>query len=388
MACKRHWEAATGGAEAVEAVAVEGEAIEGEAIEGVEGEGVEGEAIKGEAIEGVEGEGVEGEGVEGVEGEGVEGEGVEGVEGEAVEEAAEVEGEAAEGEGEAAEGEGEAAEVEGEAAEVEGEAAEVEGEAAEGEAAEGEAAEVEGEAAEVEGEAAEVEGEAAEVEGEAAEVEGEGEAIEGEAEEAEGVDLDALIHAARQGATLCWDTETSGLVGHVIQIAIVAVPRATADGMLPNGHVSYCRHWALPGAVELDPRAVAVHGITRSHLNAHGCGVQSGLRAIAAVVLAGREGGAQWVAHNASFDVARLNQTATFHGAPALLERGEVFCTMLASATHCSLKTRTGRAKPPRCHELYTHLFQRPCEAQLHDALADATLLATCFLGGRRHGWW
>ena len=94
------------------------------------------------------------------------------------------------------------------------------------------------------------------------------------------------------------------------------------------------------------------------------------------------------MAHNASFDVARLNQTAAFHGAPALLERGEVLCTMLRSATHCGLKSRAGRAKSPSCHELYTYLYKQSFEGKLHDALADATLLASCFLGGRHRGWW
>jgi DNA polymerase III epsilon subunit-like protein len=206
---------------------------------------------------------------------------------------------------------------------------------------------------------------------------------------AEGEDLAALIRAAGAGATLCWDTETSSLVGHVIQIAVVAVPRgaAAADGTLPDC-VRYCRHWALPDGVALDPRAVAVHGITRSHLAARGCPVLPGLRALAAVVHAGREGGAQWVAHNASFDVARLNHTAAFHGAPVLLERGEVLCTMRLSTAHCGAKSRSGRAKAPRCDELYAHLFQRPFEGVLHDALADATLLASCVLGGRHRGWW
>jgi len=271
------------------------------------------------------------------------------------------------------------------------EAERAEGAGAEG--AEGAGAEGAGAEAEVakgaEGAGAEV-AEGAGAEGaEVAEVAEGGDAEGTEGECADGADLDALIHAAGSGATLCWDTETSSLVGHVIQIAIVAMPRGalTTDGTLP-GHVSYCRHWFLSKDVELDARAVAVHGITRTHLDKHGCVVLAGLQAIAAVVHAGRVGKAQWVAHNASFNVARLNHTATFHGAPAVLGRDEVVCTMRASSTHCGLKSRTGRAKSPQCDELYTYLYKRPCAGKLHDALADATLLASCFLGGRHRGWW
>jgi len=200
----------------------------------------------------------------------------------------------------------------------------------------------------------------------------------------------ALLHAAAAGATLCWDTETSGLVGHVIQIAVVAVPRGAvcgADGTLPDC-VCYCRYWSLPPQVALDPRAVAVHGITRAQLAARGCPVLPELRALADVVHAGRRGGARWVAHNANFDVARLNHTAAFHGEPPLLTRAEVLCTMLRSAAPCGAKSRTGRAKAPTCSELFEHLFKRPFQGALHDALGDAPLLASCFLGGRRRGWW
>ena len=66
------------------------------------------------------------------------------------------------------------------------------------------------------------------------------------------------------------------------------------------------------------------------------------------------------VAHNASFDVARLNHTAHCHGLRGLppLCSADMLCTMHGATKHCRLRTRGDkRLKPPRNEELYKFLF-------------------------------
>ena len=64
---------------------------------------------------------------------------------------------------------------------------------------------------------------------------------------------------------LIFDTETSGFRGSVCQLAYVVFSEREACETL-----RYAEYWALPHGERMDPRAVAVHGITAEFLEEHG----------------------------------------------------------------------------------------------------------------------
>lgn len=202
----------------------------------------------------------------------------------------------------------------------------------------------------------------------------------------------ALLAAARAGAVLVFDTETAGFDGSVVQCAVISSWTSGASGAAPREDpeplAHYCRLWGLAASERMAPRSEAVHGISRNTLDRFGKPPLRELEFLRALVDAGHEGGARWVAHNAQFDITRLNATAASHGMPALLRLGEVFCTMAAATAHCNLATRAGRRKPPRASELYEVLFARPFDGTLHDALEDARMTLACYEAGARRGWW
>ena len=97
------------------------------------------------------------------------------------------------------------------------------------------------------------------------------------------------------------------------------------------------------------------------------------------------------VAHNASFDVSRLNHTAHRHklrNCPSLCSAG-MLCTMHSATKHCGLRKRGNKAlKPPRNEELYTFLFKDAPTGQLHSALTDCRVTLASYIEGRARKWW
>lgn len=179
------------------------------------------------------------------------------------------------------------------------------------------------------------------------------------------------------------DTETTGLRGAVIQLALVELD---AHGAVRD---SFCGLVHPPPDYPMERGAVAVHGITaaRLHAEAHAPGpffVQATERLKRA-----RAEGKRVVAHNAAFDVIRVRETLAAHRIDADVDK--VFCTMQAAKRHCGLVDRRGRARCPKNGELYAILFDGADARRLgplHDAATDATVTAHCFLQGRRAGWW
>lgn len=96
------------------------------------------------------------------------------------------------------------------------------------------------------------------------------------------------------------------------------------------------------------------------------------------------------VAHNASFDVGRLNHTALRHGVSVTpLRYVSMLSTMHNATKHCRLRKRGGKAsKPPRNEELFEHLFNRKPQGRLHRALPDCRVTLACFTKGRQLHWW
>ena len=96
------------------------------------------------------------------------------------------------------------------------------------------------------------------------------------------------------------------------------------------------------------------------------------------------------VAHNASFDVARLNHTAFRHKVGVEpLRSASMLCSMHNSTKHCGLRKRGGKSlKTPKNEELYEFLFKRKPPGPLHRALPDCRVTLACFVKGMELKWW
>lgn len=190
-------------------------------------------------------------------------------------------------------------------------------------------------------------------------------------------------------SVVAFDTETTGLRGAVIQAALVEVDahgteRSVFSGIVPP-----------PDGYRLEPAAVAVHRITQRRIDAEGQPAVPFFRTLVTALKRARDDGKRVVAHNASFDVARLNETLVAHGMhDEQVGTDLVFCTMHGSKRHCGLTNRRGAMRCPKNAELYELLTGEDVVeavtggAALHDAATDARITARSYLEGRRRGWW
>ena len=196
--------------------------------------------------------------------------------------------------------------------------------------------------------------------------------------------VQAVLDAYRPGV-VAWDTETTGLRGAVIQAAVVELDARGNEQSVLTGIVRPPRGYAL------ERGAVAVHGITPGRIDAEGQeDVPAFLRPLVGRLKRARASGTRVVAHNAAFDVGRMNETLRAWEMPERLEAEDVFCTMRGAKRHCGLVGRTGAPRCPKNAELYALLtgHPEPADETLHDAAADARLTAQSYLAGRRKGWW
>ena len=173
------------------------------------------------------------------------------------------------------------------------------------------------------------------------------------------------------------DTETTSLRGQVIQVAACGL-----DASL-KPLFEYKQYWTTSDPI--DPNAYAVHGIAADVLRRFGVAPRDGLQKLQRLCTPR----CTFVAHNVSFDLARLKDTARSHGT-TFEARGGTFCTMRSSKEVCALSGGNGRRfKYPKNVELYRFLFpDAPPATGLHDALVDVRLTAQNFVEGTKRGIW
>lgn len=199
-------------------------------------------------------------------------------------------------------------------------------------------------------------------------------------EEAEHPVLDEVIPPV--AATLVFDTETTGLNGTVVQLAFVLLDER---GDEVGSSVRYIR--LLPGEV-VGERARQVHGITDDELASKGEEALDVIRDFDSECRRVLGSGGRVVAHNASFDFACVQRTASKAGARFSLERGDVFCTMQAGRLAFSFYNSKGKRKNPSNEELYETFFGSLPTGKLHDALVDSRVTAASFAEGEKRGLW
>lgn len=186
-----------------------------------------------------------------------------------------------------------------------------------------------------------------------------------------------------------FDTETSGIAADdvVIQFALGLFDE---DGKALQ---FYDRLWKLPPNGKIKKRAFDVHKIGYGKLNRDGMDAKAQMTIVSRMLGKLKARRVPIVAHNASFDVRMLLQTAAAHGvANWALDTEETFCTMRRSRDFVQAKSKkTGRLKMPSNVEAFRFLHDdnEPHFGALHDALTDIKVTSRVYyVGGKQKGWW
>lgn len=179
-----------------------------------------------------------------------------------------------------------------------------------------------------------------------------------------------------------FDTETSGLPlwksppsderqPHVLQIGWLLAQRVGNSAEF-NIITEFGSVVQLPDEAKVDPRAEAVHGISKEFAQ-HGHNPEN----ICEFFLNNLGKADISVAHNLNFD--KLLMETLFHRhTPVSLQLKNPFCTMLETVELCQLPGRWGKPKWPKLEELYRFLFNESFSGA-HDALADVRATARCY---------
>ena len=147
--------------------------------------------------------------------------------------------------------------------------------------------------------------------------------------------------------------------------------------------------WRLPPGERIHRGAFKAHGISAQRLASSGVPAKPELAEFLALVAAAEAVGVRIVAHNASFDVGRLNATAIRQGLKPSLSSALMLCTMHNSTRHCKLRNRGGKnLKAPRNEELYIFLYGQKPVGQLHSTLPDCRVTLASYVEGRKRKWW
>ncbi len=192
----------------------------------------------------------------------------------------------------------------------------------------------------------------------------------------------SFIKKLEESSAIVFDTETSALNGHVIQLAIVLIDSNKKE------IGEYNKYLKLDKSIKIDKRAQQVHNISEDVLNQMGVLPEEELLYIHLIFRICRYKHIQIFAHNALFDTRRLNETSQFYRLSDVLSVDDVVCTMKQSSIHCDLKDRNGKRKNPKCSELYFYLFGMEYNGVLHNAIEDTRMTARCVIEGSERGYW
>jgi DNA polymerase III epsilon subunit-like protein len=175
---------------------------------------------------------------------------------------------------------------------------------------------------------------------------------------------------------LVFDTETSHFSGCVLDIGWIIADSNGAE------LASYSKLWRLPARERIHSQSYAQHRITTDLLRRDGVDPKLELAEFFALVARALHLGVRVVAHNASFDVARLNHTALKHQLKLTpLYSAQLLCTMHNATKHCNLRKRGGKSlKPPHNQELYVFLHKCEPAGPLHRALPDCRITLACYV--------
>lgn len=179
---------------------------------------------------------------------------------------------------------------------------------------------------------------------------------------------------------IAWDTETSSLVGVVVQLGVV--------GRGEEGETfHYSTNVKLAAPYRMEAGAEAVHGLSEELVSATGCDPSEALARMAEIVSVSKARKIPLVAHNASFDKRAVARTALAAQVADPLHGAEVACTMQLGRR--VTKKVEGKSRPPK----NVWLFETLCGAlphgvSLHDATDDARLTAQSYLAGIKDGYW
>jgi len=126
--------------------------------------------------------------------------------------------------------------------------------------------------------------------------------------------------AAGREIYFCVDIEASGPVPALFNmVSLGAVPVACDEGRGGWRPVDERFYVELkPIAAGFDPGAMAIHGLTRAHLEAHGVAADEAMRRLARFVAQHARGGAEavFVGHNAVFDWSFVAYYFALYGIP------------------------------------------------------------------------
>lgn len=184
---------------------------------------------------------------------------------------------------------------------------------------------------------------------------------------------------------LIFDTETTGTGKQdvIVQFACILVRN---DGTI---QYTYNQLWKPPNDERMHPEAKHVHGISEEEIDARGREALEELKFVQTLFDACHKSGVKIVAHNSTFDVRMLLQTADSANAVRFtLCPDEVFCTQRNSRGRVPVYDKLGRFKAPSNSELYVHFNHSPPQEVLHDALNDCKVTASNYLQGRKAEWW
>lgn len=173
---------------------------------------------------------------------------------------------------------------------------------------------------------------------------------------------------------LVFDTETTGLSASdvVIQLGYVH--------MMSDGRVLAEYEKVLRSSTPSNPFALRVHRISNETVRCSPHDAAAELRKFADLARQTLAAGGTLVAHNASFDVRLLQQTARLAGLPFDLD--PVFCTAKA------LKKVPPSERGPTCKNADVYRFLGGAPMGMHHALNDAKATALIYLKGLQASWW